>query len=295
MRENIDYLRPSTLQEALEILQQYGGKVKPYAGGTDIMVQLRENRKNLQELSALMDVSQLGELQGIYKDSEGDGRLCIGAAVTHTEVCKSKLLQRHIPFLPEAAGTVGSTQIRNSGTIGGNICNASLAADSLSPLIAAEASLIVKSTRGERAIPVKSIYVKNNCNALAEDELAIKIVFKSLERYKSAFIKLGRRKALAISRINVAVAFQLEDGYVQDVRIAPGCVFRTPDRSAKAEAILLHQAPSEQLFQEAGKAAALEMIEQTGIRWSTEYKQPVLEALVKRALTEALEKKGKEE
>lgn len=292
MRQNIEYLRPTTLEEALAILNQYAGKVKPYAGGTDIMVQLRENRKSLQGIEVLMDVMQLKELYGI---EENDGEICIGAAVTHNQACQCEMLKRHIPFLIHAAATVGSTQIRNSGTIGGNICNASLAADTLSPLIAADANLLVKSIRGERLIPVKSVYVKNNCNSLAEDELAIKIIFKSLEQYQNAFLKLGRRKALAISRINVAVAFQMQNGIMTDVRIAPGCVFRTPNRAVKAEAILMNEVPGEKIFQAASEAAALEMIEQTGIRWSTEYKWPVLEAMVKRALWEALGQNNREE
>ena len=119
------------------------------------------------------------------------------------------------------------------------------------------------------------------------DELLVAFEFLSLAAWRTSFLKLGRRKALAISRMNVAAAFLLKDGLIQEARISPGCVFRSPDRVKNAEEILLGQIVSKELFAQAGVLAAEEMIRRTGVRWSTEYKQPVLEALVERALLQA--------
>ncbi len=282
--QKLSYLKPQTLKEALGYLNEYGAKVKPYAGGTDLMVQLREGSSRLKDVEYLMDVQALPELRGI---EVLDDCIRIGAMTSHTEVNESEVLRKYVPFLSIASSTVGSTQIRNKGTVGGNICNASPAADTLSPFVALNARLTVVSVDGERQVMVKDAMEKAGKLKLAANEMVTCITIDRVDDYATAFIKLGRRKALAISRMNAAVALKLEGGVIAAARIAPGCVFSTPDRVECAEALVVGKAPSAELFEEAGKAVSEEMIKRTGIRWSTEYKKPVIEALIQRALCRA--------
>lgn len=282
--QKLSYLKPQTLKEALGYLKEYGEKVKPYAGGTDLMVQLREGSSRLKDVEYLMDVQALPELRGIEVREDS---IRIGAMTSHTEVNESEVLRKHVPFLSIASSTVGSTQIRNKGTVGGNICNASPAADTLSPFVALNARLVVVSVDGEREVMVKDAMEKAGKLKLAPHEMVTSILIDRIDDYSTAFIKLGRRKALAISRMNAAVALKMENGVIAAARIAPGCVFSTPDRVEKAEALIVSKAPSAALFEEAGKAVSEEMIARTGIRWSTEYKKPVIEALIQRALCRA--------
>ena len=282
--QKLSYLKPQTLKEALGYLKEYGEKVKPYAGGTDLMVQLREGSSRLKDVEYLMDVQALPELRGIEVREDS---IRIGAMTSHTEVNESEVLRKHVPFLSIASSTVGSTQIRNKGTVGGNICNASPAADTLSPFVALNARLVVVSVDGEREVMVKDAMEKAGKLKLAPHEMVTSILIDRIDDYSTAFIKLGRRKALAISRMNAAVALKMENGVIAVARIAPGCVFSTPDRVEKAEALIVGKAPSAALFEEAGKAVSEEMIARTGIRWSTEYKKPVIEALIQRALCRA--------
>ena len=277
------YLQPNTLNDCLLALQEAAGSAMPYAGGTDVMIHLRERTEHMRQVRLLVDLSALPELRGIALE---DGKIRLGAMTTHSEAAASPLLGAHAPFLCDAASTVGSTQIRNTGTIGGNVCNGSPAADTVTPLVALDAQAVVRSLSGTRIVPVTALYGRGGMT-LAPGELVTEFLFDSYALWQTAFLKLGRRKALAISRMNVAAALLIENNCITSARIAPGCVFRTPDRVRAAESSLLGQTPSKALFAQAGVLASEEMIQRTGVRWSTEYKKPVLEALVERALLKA--------
>lgn len=279
------YLRPRSLDVACQFLSETKGKV--LAGGTDLMVQLRAEDEKLKNINYVVDINHLKELSYIKKE---DGYIHIGGLTTHQEIQESDLIQKEAAFLALAVSTVGSPQIRNRGTIGGSICNASPAADPLPPLIALNADVKLKSVRGERTLPLVSIFEKPYSTCLEPDEILVEISFKSLpETTKTTFIKLGRRKALAIARMNIAVALDFsEDGIVTEVRIAPGSVFPTPDRVKAAEEFMLNKKPTVDLIEQASKMISEEMIKRTGIRWSTEYKQPVIENLSKRAINQIM-------
>lgn len=282
-----DYFCPTSVQEACELLSKYGADAKVIAGGTDLMVQIRDEDKRCANIKHVIDITHIMEMSFIREEGES---IIIGALTTHDDVYKSSVIKNTVPFLSNAAFSVGSPQIRNRGTIGGNICNASPAADTVPPLIALDAEVKIESIRGVRIVPLKSIYVKANLSNLAPDEIITEIRFKTLPPgSRTAFIKLGRRKALAISRINVAVTARTDDeGKVSNVRIYPGCIFGVPERVTAAEEVLIGKLPTEELINEAGLKVSEEMINKTGIRWSTEYKKPAVEALIRRGLKEVL-------
>ncbi len=282
--QELSYQKPAGLSEALALMEKHGAAARPYAGGTDLMVQLREGAKRLAGVGLLVDLGGLPELRGI---SAQGGAVSIGAMESHTALSTSAVLAEHAPFLAKASSTVGSPQIRNNGTVGGNICNASPAADTLSPLAALDAVLVVCGASGTRSVPLAQAYDERGNLAFAPGEVLTRITFESLAGWSTCFLKLGRRKALAISRMNVAVALKMENGVITGARIAPGCVFRAPGRVNAAEALLLDKAPGRELFDECGRMVGEEMVARTGVRWSTEYKQPVVAALVRRALEAA--------
>lgn len=286
MRE-FDYRNPATVDEVVELLHQYQKKAKVLSGGTDLVIELRKD-KAPAELELVVNIAHLTELRYIKEDGAW---IRIGANTTHADLASSELVQKECKALARAARSVGSPQIRNRGTIGGNIVNASPAADSVPVLVALDAVLTLRSAAGTREVPITAIYSKPYQTNIASDELLTEVAFRKMSgAAKSAFIKLGRRNALAISRMNVAVVLEQDDtGMINDIRIAPGSTMPIPGRCKRAEAVLLGQHPTEELISAAGARVSEEMIAVSGYRWSTEYKKPVIEALTKRAIYEALE------
>ena len=282
-----DYTRIEDRNQLSKLLEQYGDEAKIVAGGTDLLVQIHEKSSKLSNMKMMLDISHLDKDMK-YIRTEGE-ELVIGALSTHTEIERDKEVKAYLPSLSAACSLVGSPQIRNMGTIGGSICNASLAADPVPPLLAAEAVLVIGKGEKTRNVRLEEFYLGGGKTALESGEYLqeIRIPIKSGKIYE-AFEKLGRRKALAISRLNAAVRFTLDqEGKIDWVRVAPGCIFSIPQRSLKAEEAMLGKAPSKELFCEAGKAVSEEMIEKTGIRWSTAYKQPAIEGVIEKVLSMA--------
>lgn len=283
---NCEYLRPATVKEACETLFIRGSDARLIAGGTDLFVQFHENDERWRELKLLVDISALRELRFIRENGDS---IEIGALTTHDELDRSSLLRSRAAFLSDAAGTVGSRQIRNLGTIAGCVANASAAADPLPPLIALDARAVIAGPDWEREVLLRDLYVKPGLLALEPGEMIVRFVFDKLaEDSKTAFLKLGRRKALAISRMNVAAAITVRNGVIREARVCPGCLFPTPGRVTAAEELLIGKAPEKTHFDQAGREVAAEMIRRTGVRWSAEYKEPVAAALVSRTLQRAM-------
>lgn len=283
-----DYIRPETVGAACAALAEEGKVSRAIAGGTDLMVQIHEKDKRWKDLDQVVDLTPLaGELR--YVREEGD-RIYIGALATHTDLERSEVIQKYLPCLSQACGTVGSPQIRNRGTIGGSICNASPASDPLPALILADAQVEIEGPAGRREAALEALYKDKGAMDLSPGELVRGFWFAKLpEGSRTAFVKLGRRKALAISRLNAAVSLCLDgEGLIREARIAPGCIFRVPARTATAEALLVGRKPDRQLFEAAGVEVSEEMIRRTGVRWSTEYKQPAVSAVVCDALMQAM-------
>ncbi len=279
--QNFTYLSPKTLPEALEFMRVHAGHVRPIAGGTDLMVELRKGDKKLSDMEYVLDLSNISELSGI---SSRDGLVAIGAMATHDMVAQSPVIRLAADMLSQASQSVGAQQIRNVATIGGNVCNAAVAADTLSPLAALDASVTLQSASKLRELSLTEFITGSGKTAIQPDELLTKISFVPLTGWRTAFVKLGRRKALAISRMNAAVALRFDGSTISGARISPGCVFSSPRRVSSAEELLLGCKPSIKLFDQCGKAVSDEMAKITGVRWSTEYKYPALSAIISRAL-----------
>ena len=282
MRSEFAYTSPSSLGEALEILKDYGERACVIAGGTDLMIAIREGELRAE---LLVDISRIPELQFI---AEEGNQICIGPLVTHGELASSALIKKRASVLGRAANSVGSPQIRNMGTIGGNIINASPAADTIPALVVLGAQVVLKRKGGEeRNLPITDFYLGPYKTVIGPQELLTKITFAKLDDgWKSSFIKLARRKALAISRINIAVLAKMDEMRAKEVRVSVGSSTPAPCRMEKAEAVLRGVVPSATVIEEASRIVAEEMVARSGVRPSTEYKRPAVQGLVKKALQE---------
>jgi CO/xanthine dehydrogenase FAD-binding subunit len=275
-----DYVRAQSIAEAVDLLGEAGLSSRPLAGGTDILVYIRQRDPWFDRL---VDISQIKELKIIEQQ---DDEIIVGSGVTFTQATQSQLLQEAAPLLIEACQSVGSVQIRNLGTLGGNVVNAAACADSLPPLVCLEAVAHLSSVEEKRQVPVSELVTSANQTELRTGELLTHFSFKRPpDGVRSTFVKLGRRNAQSISRLSMATMGRTNgQGLVDFVRLTPGAATPRIIRFAAVESFLLDQKPSEDLIVEAGKQTAIFMVETTGRRWSTEYKELSVQALAERTL-----------
>jgi CO/xanthine dehydrogenase FAD-binding subunit len=284
VRSRFEYFRPQSLAEALEFLEAEGARTSLLAGGTDLMIAARNG-----ELKSrfVMDVSRLDHLRHIEKI---DGLLAIGAGATFTEISNSTEVLKSAPALARAAKSVGSPQIRNVGTVGGNVANASPAADSVPPLVVLRARVHIKSLSSERTPFVDELIVAPYRTSLRTNELIVRFLIEPVPAdYRWSFQRIARRKSLAIARANVAALARVDSrGAVEDLRLCVGSILPQPARMTAAENVLKGRIPDADLIRQAAKEVSAEMVRRSGVRPTTEYKKPAVEGLVTKALSEIL-------
>jgi len=283
-----DYLAPTSLEEALETVGQQTEGVQIIAGGTDLVPRMRSR---VIEPKLLVDLRLLN-LDGIEKTADG---IRIGASATHTDILESDLLAEHCPALCEAAADIAGPPIRNRGTVGGNLVNASPAADLAPPLLVYDAVVILAKAGSKREIPLVDFFTGPGQTVLAADELLTEIRIPAVPpNTTSKFIKLGKRKAMAVAVVSAAARLTIDQaGKISQARIALGSVAPTPIRARKAEASLEGQSPSSDLFTEAGQIAGSESSPISDIRASGSYRKKMVAVLTRRALEAAWQQPGK--
>ncbi len=280
MIPELNIIRPSGLEEALDSLAQ--GGVRVIAGGTDMIPSLRKLREADFDL---MDISQLRELRFI---KEEDGRIRAGTLTTFSDILYSELLSFRGGLLQRSVKNSGTRQIRNRATLGGNITNASPAADTVPALCALDAEVVLVSSSGERRLPLAGFITGPYTTAARPQELVREILFSPLPGGSGySFIKLARREASAISRVNVAAVLKVVSGVIEYAAVSAGSVSPGPGRIPEAEDILVGGRPSRELFTRAAEGAVAAVIEKSGVRWSTPYKEPVMKALMSRVFEES--------
>ncbi|MDQ2854351.1 MAG: xanthine dehydrogenase family protein subunit M [Chloroflexota bacterium] len=273
---------PTSLGEAYAILD--GASHRPLAGGTDLLVQLTGELGEPPE--RVVDIWRLDELRGIRVESNA---LVIGALTTYSELRRSPLVAELLPTFAEAAATIGAAQIQNRGTIGGNAANASPAGDMLPLLLACDAQLVVGSAGGERRVPAREFWPEYRRTALAPNELLLRISVPLVADRQIRFRKVGTRRAQAISKVVMALAWRTEDGAGgwRDVRLALGSVAATPIRAAGTEAVLEGAAPDEKTADRAASTLASELNPIDDVRSSADYRRAVAARVLHRLLREA--------
>lgn len=275
----IDTLSPGTLQEALEILAREGEGVKVIAGGTDLVVQVLERRKSPR---LLLNLSRIGDLREIGEDGE---TVRIGALVTHRQIERSPILKRRAPLLCEAALLIGSPQLRNLATIGGNIMNASPVADSTPPLMALDATVSLRSARGERKIPLRAFFLGPGKTVIRRDELLAEVSFAGLGPDAASFYeRLGQRRLLSISKVGVALAARRDGAALRGVSISLGAVASTVIMAPRTAAFIEGKPLGDEVAREAARIAEKESRAITDLRSTESYRNRMAGALLQKGL-----------
>ena len=257
---------------------------RPIAGGTDLMVALTGELGEPPE--RVLDLWRLDALRGIAIDGDA---IVLGALTTYTEIRRSALCGEHLPVLVEAAATIGAAQIQNRGTLGGNIVNASPAGDTLPVLLAADASFVLGSVRGERIVPASAFWPAYRQTALTPDELLLRVRIPLTAGYELRFRKVGTRRAQSISKVVMALGWR--DGGPaapwRDVRLALGSVASTPIRAARTEAALEGRPPTPETADRAAEVLAAELAPIDDVRSTAEYRRLVAARVLHRFVREA--------
>ncbi len=279
-----DYAAPRNLDEVFALLGN-GRRVRFLAGGTDIIVQLRERRA---ECDLLIDVKRIPELTQLRLRE--DGTLEIGAAVPCAEIYEHQEIARRFPGLIDATSLIGGIQIQSRASLGGNLCNASPAADSPPALIALGARLLLASREGTRELPVEEFFLGPGRNALRPGELLVKILVPAQPpRSGTRFLRFIPRNEMDIAVANAAARLDLgADGRIANARIAVGAVAPTPLFVREAGDLLVGREPSEEAFEEAAEAAARAARPITDMRGSAAQRRHLTRVLTLRALRGAL-------
>jgi len=285
-----DYVTTSTAEEALATLASLRGEGRLIAGGTDLMLQLQ--RKERTGVRCLVDITRIPGLDSIKLENS---HIIVGATVTFAQIERSPIIHERAQVLAEAAAWVGSPQIRNVGTLAGNVVNAQPAADGSIALHALNAEAEIANLTGRQWVPISSLFVSPGVSRVdAAAEMITAFRFRAQgHREGSAFERLARRKALALPMINVGVYVLLDaDGtHLREARIAIGPVAPVPFRAVGAETMLKNQSISDELITEAVEAVVRESKPRSSLlRASKEYRQELIRTLTRRALLKAIER-----
>jgi xanthine dehydrogenase small subunit len=269
---------PRTLAEAYDLLAD-GDGWQPIAGGTDLMVQITGELVPPPE--RVLDLWGLEELRGIAVQN---GELVLGALTTYTDIRRSAPCRDLLPALVEAAATIGAAQIQNRGTIGGNIANASPAGDTLPILLATDASIVLGSRRGEREVAAADFWTAYRKTAREDDELVVRVRIPLPPGGQVRFRKVGTRRAHAISKVVMALAWQPAANGWKNLRLALGSVADRPIRAHRTEAVLEGEGPSEATADRAAATLAEEIHPIDDVRSTADYRRTVAERVLHRLI-----------
>jgi CO/xanthine dehydrogenase FAD-binding subunit len=281
-----EYHAPTSLNEAISLLQEHGEGARALAGGTDLVVQMKENATKFPAPSHIVSLLRVPELGGI-ESSESEG-LRIGAGVTMMDVAESAVIRERYPAIAEGARLVGSVQTMNMATLGGNLCNAAPSADIAPPLLAFEAEAVIVAPSGRRSVPLDGFFLGPGKTLLQPGELLAEVrVPAPPSGTGSAYDRHTPRKQMDIAVVGVAAVLTLASGRIERARVALGAVAPAPMRARQAEAALEGQAPTDEVFARAAEAAAEECSPISDVRGSAEFRRHIVRVMTERILREA--------
>lgn len=301
--QEIPSISPGTLEEAFRLLGEH--RCRPVAGGTDLMVMLATGAPETGQ--PLLDLWNLDELRGIRLEAPAGGieqpgasALVLGALTTFAEIRRSPLIAEHLPVLAEVAATIGAVQIQNRGTLGGNIANASPAGDTLPVLLATDAAIVLGGVGGERRCSASAFFTGYRATARAPEELILRVEIPLPTGRQVRFRKVGTRRALAISKVVLAVSWREDEPGTgapsgvapdlpawRDVRVAVGSVAPVPMRARVTEGILEGAAPTRQTADSAAAAIAAEIVPIDDVRSTESYRRAVTARILRRIIRDA--------
>lgn len=284
---SFEYHSAVALSDALEFLNAYGSDTKVLAGGTDLVLALKAKKIAPSHILNINDISELASIR------HEDSTVRIGPLVKHARVASDEVILKRLPALACATGLIGSWQLRNVGTLGGNLCNASPSADSAPPLLAMDATAIVVDSSGEAEIPLRDFFVGPRSSILKPNQLLKEVVIPVRERVSSGvYLKLMRKRAVDVALVGVCFYAELDDSgsKVDRVGIGLGGVAPTPLRAPQAEALLRNVTVSEAVraLPDAAEEAVAAARPISDIRASADYRRDIVRVYVRRAGNQVL-------
>jgi carbon-monoxide dehydrogenase medium subunit len=280
--KNFEYFEPTTLVEASRLFAEEHAQL--LAGGTDLVIGMKAYTETPQSVISLQKIPGL---TGITADT--DNGIVIGAMTKVREVELSEDIQKHHTALAEGASEIGSVQIRNLATLGGNIAHASPAADTVAGLLVADAQVDIASADGERTVSINELFTGPGQTVLKPGEIITQFRLPN-PASGSHYIKHKIREVMDLAFIGVASAVNLDNGTITDARIGLAAVAPTPIRATEAENLLKGKIPTPELLQQAGEAAATATSPISDLRCSAEHRKEMVDVLTKRTLQHAIDR-----
>lgn len=280
-----DYIKPVSMKEVFGLLKEYGPKATLIAGGTDVMINIR-NRELFPEV--LISLRGLNDLRYIRKKNGYH----IGALTTHRMLEQSDMVKTELSALHDAASQVGSVQIRNVATVGGNICNAAPSADTAGPLLALDATVVLEGPEGRRRVPIADFFTGPSTTVRKGDEVLVEFhIPEEAGHFGSAYWKHSRRKAMDLPLLGIAVGLTLsERDKISNVRIGLTVAAPVPIRALKAEEFLKGKPLEDEVLAEAGRTASSEASPRDSLRSKAWYRREMIEVFVPRMARLAAER-----
>lgn len=270
-----EILLPKTVDDVCRLLQNTNGLSKIIAGGTDIIPGFHIDSPRFENIERLIDINNVNELKSV---SIVDGNIIIGSAITFSEILANPLLNEKLPLLVKSSKTIGSAQIRNRATLGGNFINNAPCADSVAPLLVYDAEIKIKSFTAEKIMKLQDFLVKPYGTRLKPDEIVVQVIVPvPSDKFKGDFYKLGRRRAVSISRISLAILLDVNNGLINEMRIASGAVTPIGTRFYDVEEFFKGRIIDDETMKEIAIKLGERILEVSGVRWSSEYKIPVVQ------------------
>ncbi|MEZ0395872.1 MAG: FAD binding domain-containing protein [Anaerolineales bacterium] len=286
-----NYINVTSLDQAIRLLAEHGQTARLIAGGTDLILELERGVR--RGIETLIDISRIPRQDEIRLDEQNI--IHLGPLVTHNHCVASSLLRQHAFPLVQAAWQVGSPQIRNRGTIAGNLITASPANDTIPPLMALGAWVTLRSAKGSRRVPLAEFYTGVRQTVMQPDELLAEIAFPAMKTtQRGLFVKMGLRRAQAISVVNAAILLDLEAETVQSAVITLGAVAPTIIHAEAAQAFLAGKTLTDETIEQAARLAADAARPIDDLRGSADYRRYLVSSLVRRGLRLLREKREQE-
>ena len=283
---NYDYLKPTSLDEVFDLMKTYGSDAELVAGGTDVMVFIKQGNRSpgvLISLRGLTDLSYIRKNGGYH----------IGALTTHSMLEQSPLVKEELTALYQGASQVGSIQVRNVGTLGGNICNAAPSADTAAPLLVLDAVAVLQSPDGQRRVPIEEFFIGPSETVKKDDEVLVEIeIPEKMGGFKTAYCKHARRQAMTLPIVGVSVGILLEKNVIADARIGLTVAAPTPIRVRQAEDYLKGKPFEQKVLLEAGEIASSPecCMPRDSLRCEGWYREEMVKTLIPRVAMAAMGK-----
>jgi CO/xanthine dehydrogenase FAD-binding subunit len=282
-----NYVKPASLPEVLKILAENDTGTRILAGGTDLIVQIKQKQRVPSLLVDVKDIPELNKLE--YTEASG---LCIGAAVSLSRLISFPIVREKYGMLFQACSVIGSMQIRNRGTLGGNICNAAPSADSAPALICLNAKAVITSEKKTRSINLDELCLGPGMTCIAANELLVEIEIPTpLKRSAGSYLRHTTREEMdiAVAGVGSLIVLPEQSKSPKEIKIALGAVAPTPIRARAAEAILLDKPVTEKTIEQAAAQAAEEARPISDLRASADYRREIVKVLTRRTLNKSCE------